>query len=608
MPEDEFCRAAAAWRDWHGTNCDCWRARMPAQPERCNPSARCISPKMLVLATLALLRCAASGHLEFNGTGVAFAAMFTDHSTTADHAVLQRAPEQGTTSAAPFTDAGTKIVPIKTTDEAPDKCEPPMRSAVGPGTQAQQQAFQKCCETMSASATCFATAVTAAAKASDTDDTLALQAALNCSTKLLTVESDRTWLVQPLILMSTGPKHLLLEPGARIEALSGAFHGTLDALLTVFETEDVTIEATGAVFHMRKEDYINRSIYNHSEHRHALNIVGAQGLTVVGLHVNSSGGDGVYVTGSYFSRYCKQYVAARGLTLDSVVSSRNYRQGLSVISAAQMLATNCTFADTGVDGYTSPAAGVDIEPGSPHTLLDGIKFVDCTASDNVGAGFNLSPGYGGAATKTNVTISFDRCSVRGGLGTGFASGTSSHLWPMGHVHVTDCSVSDTAGAGIGFRNVASGIMTVYHNITLTNVAVGYQRTRGPHSGTGVWPWWNASVGAPQTSWPIEISHVSHDIIYPIGQLSITGLQAIDKLGRPFLHADAPRNLTLAQGGLRQITIEGVVESDNVTEQCTPLGIESSAEWAVNLSLTCSRKAAVSKSALKTADEATFEIL
>ena len=141
------------------TNCDCWRARMPAQPERCNPSARCISPKMLVLATLALLRCAASGHLEFNGTGVAFAAMFTDHSTTADHAVLQRSPEQGTTSAAPFTDAGTKIVPIKTTDEAPDKCEPPMRSAVGPGTQAQQQAFQKCCETMSASATCFATPI-----------------------------------------------------------------------------------------------------------------------------------------------------------------------------------------------------------------------------------------------------------------------------------------------------------------------------------------------------------------------------------------------------------------------------------------------------------------
>jgi hypothetical protein len=49
------------------------------------------------------------------------------------------------------------------------------------------------------------------------------------------------------------------------------------------------------------------------------------------------------------------------------------------------------------------------------------------------------------------------------------------------------------------------------------------------------------------------------------------------------------------------------ESDNVTEQCTPLGIESSAEWAVNLSLTCSGKPAVSKSALKTADEAAFEI-
>ena len=269
------------------------------------------------------------------------------------------------------------------------KCQAPMRSVVGQGSQTQQKAFQGCCDSTSASATCFAAAV----KSSDADDTLALQAALNCSTELLTVESGRTWQVQPLILMSTGPRRLLLEPGARIESLPGAFHGMLDALLTVFETDGVTIEATGAVFHMHKEDYINRSAYNHSEHRHALNIVGAQGLTVVGLHVNNSGGDGVYVTGSYFSDYCKQFVAARGLTLDSIVSSRNYRQGLSVISAAQMLAKNCTFADTGQGGYTSPAAGVDVEPGSQHTLLDGINFVDCLARNNVGAGFNLSPGW-----------------------------------------------------------------------------------------------------------------------------------------------------------------------------------------------------------------------
>ena len=45
------------------------------------------------------------------------------------------------------------------------------------------------------------------------------------------------------------------------------------------------------------------------------------------------------------------------------------------------------------------SAGVDVEPGAPSNLLDGIRFVDCIASGNVGAGFNLSPGYGGASAK-----------------------------------------------------------------------------------------------------------------------------------------------------------------------------------------------------------------
>jgi hypothetical protein len=152
---------------------------------------------------------------------------------------------------------------------------------------------------------------------------LALQAALNCSTKLLTVES-RTWLTQPLILTSAaGPRRLMLKPGARVEALPGSFHGLSDSLLTVFETDDVTIEATGAVFHMRKEDYIS-SDYNHSEHRHALHIQGAKGLTVVGLQVNNSGGDGVYVTGSSHGAGCTRF-SAQGLTLQSVLSTRNYR-------------------------------------------------------------------------------------------------------------------------------------------------------------------------------------------------------------------------------------------------------------------------------------------
>lgn len=464
------------------------------------------------------------------------------------------------------------------------ECQPRMRSVAGVGTLAQQGAFRHCCDPRRASAACFAAAASYSASA-DADSTLALQAALNCSTDVLTVES-RTWLTQPLILTGTGPRRLLFEPGARVEALRGAYHGMLDSLLTVFETDGVTIEAAGAVFHMRKEDYIDRARYNHSEHRHALHIVGAHGLSIVGLHVNNSGGDGVYVTGSAGAG-CKRF-SAQGLTLRSILSTRNYRQGLSVISASKMLAKNCTFADTGYGGYTSPAAGVDVEPGAPSNLLDGIRFEDCIAANNVGAGFNISPGYGGASAKKNVTITFERCHVRGGLGSGFASGGSNPRWPAGRIDIKDCSVSTTAGSGISFRNAISGLEVAYSNLTLRDVAIGWQHTRGPHSGHGTWPWWNATVGPPMQAWPIDISHTSHDVSAPVGQLSIIGLHATDKLSRPFIHADTPRNTSLAQGGLRQIMIAGIVQVESA-RQCTPVGIASSTAWGVDLrSLACSK--------------------
>jgi hypothetical protein len=141
------------------------------------------------------------------------------------------------------------------------------------------------------------------------------------------------------------------------------------------------------------------------------------------------------------------------------------------------------------------------------------------------------------------------------LGTGFTSGITGHLWPQGYVNFTNCAVSDTASAGIGFRNVASGLHVSYQNISLDNVS------------------------STHFTWPIEISHVGVVTSFPIGLLSITGLRATDKLSRPFLHANAPQNLTLAQGGLREILIEGVVhaESDNAKDQCKPVGIASNAQ-------------------------------
>jgi hypothetical protein len=474
-------------------------------------------------------------------------------------------------------------------------CEPLMRSAVGRGSTQQRQGFARCCNATRAQASCFSTAAAALVGSDEAGDahdaTLALQAALNCSTAELVIDSGRTWLSQPLLLTDGGPKRLLLEPGARLEALPGAFHGgteSTDSLLTIFETDGVTIEATGAVLHMHKEDYIQPSKYNFSEHRHALNILGAWNLTVIGMRANNSGGDGVYVTGSAHHTSCTR-IASEGLTLRDVRSTRNYRQGLSVISAARFLATGCTFEDTGVGGFTSPAAGVDIEPGSSSNVLDDLRFVNCTARNNVGAGFTLATGRGGFMTRTNVTISFEDCTVDGGLSSAYVvSNGAKPGWPHGRVSFTRCKAARTAGAGIDFRDVASNIWTSFVNCSLENVAEGWRGSRGPHTGTGTWPWWNATEHRPQTAWPLQIDPCSRDLVPPVGQLTISGLKAVDSLPRPFLHAVAPRNTTAAHGGLLDIAIDATVQGwVNATTQCTPAGIESKAAWGVSVRVECS---------------------
>ena len=225
---------------------------------------------------------------------------------------------------------GGKRAPVAKTDDGAATCEPPMRSAAGGGSEAQRQGFEMCCKQPSPHASCFAKAAATYLEGTR-DGTLGLQAALNCSAVELVVDpspmNNGVWLAQPLLLTNRGPKRVVVQEGVRVEALPGAFLGKMDSLLTVFEADGVTIEASGATLHMRKEDYIQTDIYNHSEHRHALNILGCTNLTVHGLQTNNSGGDGVYVTGSGNGKPPCTRVATVGLILRDVRSTHNYRQG-----------------------------------------------------------------------------------------------------------------------------------------------------------------------------------------------------------------------------------------------------------------------------------------
>jgi hypothetical protein len=204
------------------------------------------------------------------------------------------------------------------------------------------------------------------------------------------------------ISMNISNTVLIFEPGVVIEAKAGCFGSLQDptSLAPLLSTrnsgphacypdflsphrgcaENLTIEGYGATLRMRKHDYMNASIYSHSEDRGGLMIYRAKNVTVRGLTVTLTGGDGLYIhecAGCHFS------------DLDLV---DNYRQACSVISARDTTFDNCSFRDTGMTGGTAPQAGVDFEPNTAVDYLVNITLRRCTASNNVGGGFFLSYG------------------------------------------------------------------------------------------------------------------------------------------------------------------------------------------------------------------------
>lgn len=85
--------------------------------------------------------------------------------------------------------------------------------------------------------------------------------------------------------------------------------------------------------------------------------------------------------------------------LHNVTTDGAYRNGLSVISAIDLLVNECAFLNTGhfpglaSTGGTAPRAGVDLEPDHPSNSLQNVTLRRCVAAGNTDDAFNLSVNY-----------------------------------------------------------------------------------------------------------------------------------------------------------------------------------------------------------------------
>ncbi|MDH7571492.1 MAG: hypothetical protein QHJ73_18100, partial [Armatimonadota bacterium] len=178
------------------------------------------------------------------------------------------------------------------------------------------------------------------------DSTRALQAAINSGVRRLVVDNvGKPWVVEPIQLRSN--QEIFFEPGVEVVAKKGAFLGKGDALFRADGQRNITLRGYGATLRMRRSDYAAPP-YEKAEWRHCLTFRSCRDVRVLGLNLVESGGDGIYLGTA------TRGVPNKNVLIRDVVCDRNYRQGISVINAEDLLIENTVLKNT---GGTAPSAG-----------------------------------------------------------------------------------------------------------------------------------------------------------------------------------------------------------------------------------------------------------
>ncbi|MBA7583459.1 hypothetical protein ES708_25403 [subsurface metagenome] len=234
----------------------------------------------------------------------------------------------------------------------------------------------------------------------DQNATLAIQSAINSGAPTVVIPYvGKPYYVDPITLTSN--QTLILDEGVVIAARKGSFRGGGDCLFSAENQKEIAIIGYGAVIEMRKDDY-QKKPYEKAEWRHAISIRGCRGVSIEGVTIRSSGGDGIYVgRGKGNNTYCEN-IQVKNVLLDD-----HHRQGISVISVRNLLVENVQIYNT---SGTSPRSGIDFEPNRRDEILENCIVRECRIAGNRGPGIlfslqNLEP------ESHPVSIIVEDCSI-----------------------------------------------------------------------------------------------------------------------------------------------------------------------------------------------------
>ena len=269
----------------------------------------------------------------------------------------------------------------------------------------------------------------------ETDSTAALQGAINSRARTVIVPyMGSDWIVGPIRLASN--QEIIFEPGVVVTAKQGEFMHKNSSLFSADGKNNISLRGYGATLRMRRDDYLLPP-YEPSEWRMGLAFYSSSDIRVEGLVVKDSGGDGIILSALKTGKPC------RNVLIKDVIFDNNYRQGMSVISAENLLVENCVFKNT---NGIRPSSGIHIEPDVESDKLVNIVIKNSVSLDNAGSGFALYLANLSAKSK-DISILFEDCYVRRSGKSGLTVGAVNDNGPKGLIEFKNVTVEDSNSPG-----------------------------------------------------------------------------------------------------------------------------------------------------------------
>lgn len=331
------------------------------------------------------------------------------------------------------------------------------------------------------------------------ESTAALQAAIDSrAEKVIVDKMPGPWIVNRIRLRDN--LELVFQPGVEVLAKKGAFLGTGDSLFSAAGKKNIKLIGPGATLRMRRADYDGPE-YKHAEWRHVLCFHACTGITVCGLTLAESGGDGIYIGAGSGGAPCKDVV------IRDVVCDRNYRQGISVISAENLLIERCVFKDT---AGTPPAAGIDFEPNDAKECLVNCVMRDCVIENNQGLALHVYARAFDASTRP-MSLRIENCVTRG------TNARSASI-------ITSCGAKGSVGGLIELVNCR------FEDTGTSGMVIGSKSPRGPKLRL-VRCTFAENAEQSKLAAPISLE-TRPDDLDALGGIELADVTIRDRLGRP----------------------------------------------------------------------------